>query len=200
MPGKRSPFGSPVEPISPPPKPACLKRAWVEAPGTAPGSERLIPMPIYRHSRPRGRRHTYKGREAGREGAPGLGRDYEQAKSVIKAESKSSQAGPNWAKPGPNFCIGKSLDLLGFPCPKRAFSRRCADPLGKKSFLARFLHQRRLDHGIPALLCDRVIHWDRRLTWVSIFRKRLLRNSSLLPERVRAGSRWPSSSPRLTYG
>ena len=42
---------SPVEPISPPPKPDALQRAWVEAPGTAPGSERPIPMSVYRHSR-----------------------------------------------------------------------------------------------------------------------------------------------------
>jgi hypothetical protein len=194
MPGKRSPFGSPVEPISPPPKPACLKRTWVEAPGTAPGSERLIPMPIYRHSRPRGRRHTYKGPEAGREGAPGLGRDYEQAKS------KSSQAGPNWAKPRPNFSKEKGWICLDFLVRNEPFSRRCADPLGKKSFLAPFLHRRRLDHGIPALLCDRVIHWDREINTGFDFQKALLRNPWLLPERVRAGSRWPSSSPRLPYG
>jgi hypothetical protein len=41
----------------------------VEAPGTAPGSERLIPMPIYRHSRPRGRQRQYRGLEAPWEGA-----------------------------------------------------------------------------------------------------------------------------------
>jgi len=47
MPGKRAPFTLPVEPISPPPKPALpLKRALVEAPGTAPGSEELISTPF----------------------------------------------------------------------------------------------------------------------------------------------------------
>jgi hypothetical protein len=40
----------------------------VEAPGTAPGSERLIPMPIYRHSRPCERLAEYRGSEVGREG------------------------------------------------------------------------------------------------------------------------------------
>ena len=47
MPGKRPSFTLPVEPISPPPKPAVpLKRALVEAPGTAPGSEELISTPF----------------------------------------------------------------------------------------------------------------------------------------------------------
>jgi hypothetical protein len=64
MPSKRSPFGSPVEPISPPPKPALLKRAWVEAPGTAPGSERLISMSIYRRSRSCERRVEYRAKAA----------------------------------------------------------------------------------------------------------------------------------------
>jgi hypothetical protein len=72
MPSERSPFGSPVEPISPPPKPAC-QRAWVEAPGTAPGSERLISMPIYRRSPPCERLAEYRGSEVGREGGRGAG-------------------------------------------------------------------------------------------------------------------------------
>jgi hypothetical protein len=51
MPGKRSSFTLPVEPISPPPKPASRSkstrnRALVEAPGTAPGSEELISTPF----------------------------------------------------------------------------------------------------------------------------------------------------------
>jgi hypothetical protein len=71
MPSERSPFGSPVEPISPPPKPAC-QRAWVEAPGTAPGSERLISMPIYRRSPPRERHSIYRAKSAEWEGAAGL--------------------------------------------------------------------------------------------------------------------------------
>src|SRR5208283_4469988 len=50
----------------PNPRPA---RVWVEAPGTAPGSERLIPTPIYRHSGPRGPRHQYRRpRAPGKEG------------------------------------------------------------------------------------------------------------------------------------
>jgi hypothetical protein len=35
-------------------------RAWVEAPGTAPGSERFIPIAVYRHSRPCGRHDQYR--------------------------------------------------------------------------------------------------------------------------------------------
>src|SRR5215475_5829238 len=47
-----------VDPISPPPKPVPAEnwstvwdRAWVEAPGTAPGSDGFITTAIYRHSR-----------------------------------------------------------------------------------------------------------------------------------------------------
>jgi hypothetical protein len=45
-----------VDPVSPPPKPARLValRAWVEAPGTAPGSEWFIATAIYFHSRQAG--------------------------------------------------------------------------------------------------------------------------------------------------
>ena len=39
-------------------------RAWVEAPGTAPGSERLISTSIYRHSEPCGSQTEYRGRGA----------------------------------------------------------------------------------------------------------------------------------------
>jgi hypothetical protein len=41
----------------------------------------------------------------------------------------------NPAKPGhtqPKRIKEKSLDFLGFSCPKRAFSRGCADPPGQK--------------------------------------------------------------------
>ena len=52
MPGKSKPFTSLVDPISPPSETACRSRRSlapglrpvVEAPGTAPGSERLIPI------------------------------------------------------------------------------------------------------------------------------------------------------------
>src|SRR5438105_4060438 len=40
-----------VDPVSPPPKPACSAWILVEAPGTAPGSERFIATSVYRHSR-----------------------------------------------------------------------------------------------------------------------------------------------------
>src|SRR5438105_11403678 len=48
--------------------------AWVEAPGTAPGSERFITTPVYHHSHPCGwhpeyRREGVKKKEAGRGGA-----------------------------------------------------------------------------------------------------------------------------------
>jgi hypothetical protein len=44
----------------------------VEAPGTAPGSERLISMPIYRRSPSRERHLIYRAKEAGWEGAAEL--------------------------------------------------------------------------------------------------------------------------------
>ncbi len=49
MPSKRPSFTLPVEPISPPPKRTLGNKklcTWVEAPGTAPGSEKLIPTPF----------------------------------------------------------------------------------------------------------------------------------------------------------
>jgi hypothetical protein len=45
------------------------------------------------------------------------------------------QIEPSRAKPGkarPKTIKGKPADFLGFPCPNRAFSRGCADPLGRK--------------------------------------------------------------------
>ena len=50
MPGKRPPFTPSSILFRPRRNPAC-GRALVEAPGTAPGSERLIAMTVYRHSR-----------------------------------------------------------------------------------------------------------------------------------------------------
>jgi hypothetical protein len=64
---KDHPLSPPSNLFRPRRNPLLEKRAWVEAPGTAPGSERPIPMPIYRHSRPRGQQPTYKAWEAGRE-------------------------------------------------------------------------------------------------------------------------------------
>src|ERR1700690_3975965 len=92
MPSERSPFGSPVEPISPPPKPAC-ERAWVEAPGTAPGSERLISMPIYRRSLPRGRHLVYRAKSAGWEGAAGLGVPKETRRKTVTLAGHAHFAG-----------------------------------------------------------------------------------------------------------
>src|SRR5690606_12762135 len=40
-----------VDPISPPPQAAASQRPRVEAPGTAPGSDRFIAVFVYRHSR-----------------------------------------------------------------------------------------------------------------------------------------------------
>src|SRR5437016_4521953 len=48
---KANVFYTLVDPVSPPPKPECSARILVEAPGTAPGSERFITTSVYRHSR-----------------------------------------------------------------------------------------------------------------------------------------------------
>src|SRR5271165_4912011 len=91
MPGERSSFESPVEPISPPPKPASSKRASVEAPGTAPGSERPIATSIYRHSRPCGRHGEYRRPKRRREAQfAGGGR-----RLTIGAEGRHAVGGPN---------------------------------------------------------------------------------------------------------
>ena len=69
MPSKRHTLYALVDPISPPPKPG-RGRALVEAPGTAPGSDRFIPMLVYRHSRPcEGRHPNIGGRPLKREAA-----------------------------------------------------------------------------------------------------------------------------------
>jgi hypothetical protein len=55
-----------------------------------------------------------------------------QGKSKSKPNiAKSSQARAKKIK-------GKGLDFLGLPCPNRAFSRGCADPLGHFSLLRSF--------------------------------------------------------------
>jgi hypothetical protein len=145
MPSERSPFRSPVEPISPPPKSACLKRAWVEAPGTAPGSERLITMPIYHHSRPRGQQIEYRGRDARREGAPRRTRgrapsfrgttwprlrlEFLQRRYVIiQTESKSSQAEPSQPQLQPNFSKEKALISLDSLVRNEPFQRVALTP------------------------------------------------------------------------
>src|SRR5262245_25678713 len=52
IPGKNRAFTTLVDPGSPPSTPPPKKRRrMVEAPGTAPGSETLIPRGVYRHSR-----------------------------------------------------------------------------------------------------------------------------------------------------
>ncbi len=73
---KDRPFGPPSN-LFRPRRSAPPSRAWVEAPGTAPGSERLIPTPIYRHSGPCDPQREYRGRgarweEAARESSSGL--------------------------------------------------------------------------------------------------------------------------------
>src|ERR1700682_5747135 len=62
---KANVFYTLVDPVSPPPKPACSTRILVEAPGTAPGSERFIATSVYRHSRlaPAGRIYAIAGGE-----------------------------------------------------------------------------------------------------------------------------------------
>ena len=60
---KDRPLGPPSN-LFRPRRSARPSRAWVEAPGTAPGSERLIPTPIYRHSGPRGSLAQYRDRRA----------------------------------------------------------------------------------------------------------------------------------------
>lgn len=49
MPGKNFFFTTFVDPVSGPPKPAG-QRVSVDLPGTAPGSDTLIPKSVYRHS------------------------------------------------------------------------------------------------------------------------------------------------------
>jgi len=70
MPGERAPFTVPRRTYFAPAEARRdqAERAWVEAPGTAPGSERPIPMSVYRHSRPCGRQGQYKRTEPAREG------------------------------------------------------------------------------------------------------------------------------------
>jgi antitoxin YefM len=52
IPGKNRAFTTLVDPISPPSTPPPKeRRKMVEAPGTAPGSETLMPRGVYRHSR-----------------------------------------------------------------------------------------------------------------------------------------------------
>src|SRR3954447_5897728 len=72
MPGKSTIFTPPSILFRPQQKPLCpQQRLLVEAPGTAPGSERLISSPIYRHSRS-SRQNEYRGARAemkGRNGA-----------------------------------------------------------------------------------------------------------------------------------
>src|SRR5258707_6766083 len=52
IPSKNRAFTTLVDPGSPPSTPSPkVRRKMVEAPGTAPGSETLIPRGVYRHSR-----------------------------------------------------------------------------------------------------------------------------------------------------
>ena len=46
------------------------RAAWVEPPGTAPGSDRFITTPVYRHSRPCGWPDQYRGAEVKKKGWP----------------------------------------------------------------------------------------------------------------------------------
>jgi hypothetical protein len=61
---------------------------------------------------------------------------------MAEQSPSQNQIFQNRAKPGQGaakFFQGKSLDFLGFPCSKRAFSMGYRDPPGKKVFaLARF--------------------------------------------------------------
>jgi hypothetical protein len=137
MPSERSPFWSPVEPISPPPKPASRQRVWVEAPGTAPGSERLIPMPIYRHSRPCGRQPTYRGWEAGREEARRIKAHAPARCWVSKSRGTISKFFGTKSKLGGtnSKCGGtkSKFKILQFTSPNLAFSMTYG-------YLAAFLH------------------------------------------------------------
>ena len=51
MPGKNRAFTTLVDPVSPPSIPLAERERMVEAPGTAPGSDTLMPRGVYRHSR-----------------------------------------------------------------------------------------------------------------------------------------------------
>jgi hypothetical protein len=51
MPGKNRAFTTLVDPVSPPSIPLHERERMVEAPGTAPGSDTLMPRGVYRHSR-----------------------------------------------------------------------------------------------------------------------------------------------------
>jgi hypothetical protein len=56
---------------------------------------------------------------------------------MAEQSPSQNQIFQNRAKPGQGaakFFQGKSLDFLGFPCSKRAFSMGYRDPPGKKSF------------------------------------------------------------------
>jgi hypothetical protein len=66
-----------------------------------------------------------------KQAAAWFGRD---AGGASQAEPKFIKAGPSQPKLRPNFCKKKSLDFLGFPCRKQAFSMGYRDPLGKKIF------------------------------------------------------------------
>ena len=94
---KDHPLGPPSNLFRPRRNPPLKARALVEAPGTAPGSERLIPMPIYRHSHPRERRFEYRGSEVRREGAAGT--------SVHSGEKADA-------------CSGTSPAVLAYPPPQ----------------------------------------------------------------------------------
>src|SRR5580658_7969221 len=73
MPGKRSPFTSLVEPISPPPKPASRSGLWWRRRVPPPGPKDLFRCPFIAIAVLVGRRGEYRGRERAREEGPRVG-------------------------------------------------------------------------------------------------------------------------------
>ena len=118
MPSERSPFWSPVEPISPPPKPArrVSGLGWRRR-VLPPGPKDLLRCPfIAIAARADGKIHIGV-RARGGKGLLGLNsRQFTYTlRAIVKAKSKFSQAGPNWPKPGQIFPRKKawiSLDSL----------------------------------------------------------------------------------------
>jgi hypothetical protein len=96
-------------------------RALVEAPGTAPGSERCITPLVYRHSRPCGRRGEYRRGNGWMEGADGVGLDDCSAVASLPANGcdrdvrSGSGAGHSRRAPGRGAreCDPESLGARG---------------------------------------------------------------------------------------
>src|SRR5271166_3857970 len=110
MPSKRSPFWSPVEPISPPPKPASRSGLGWRRRVPPPGPKDLFRCPFIAIAEPCGRQLTYRGREAGREGGPGP-----HDVAAIRIDRRISGATDLDSLVIPWNIVGFPFDSLGFP-------------------------------------------------------------------------------------